>query len=302
MVEIGVCIVGATGGVGRWLVRSVLESGEFWLAGAVARGSVGEDAGSAIGDDPCGTVVLGTIEEALERNPDVVVDYTHPSVGMRHVRAAIDRSIPVLIGTTGFSAAEFDELDEAARRSGVGLVTGNMSLTAALLQHLALITAAHIPHWTIVEYCKALKPDVPSGTARELAELMGKVRQPEYSLTVDQHFGDTRSLGADVAGSRVHAIRSPGISEAAVEVLFGLPGERLSLRHDCEDPRVFVAGSLLAAQRVSGFSGLVRGLDKLLLRRSTDTDWCRFPRWSRYRLESKLGLEIEACVMELLRI
>ena len=94
------------------------------------------------------------------------------------------------------------------------------------------MAAEHIPHWTILEYCKQTKPDVPSGTARELAELMGDVRKAPYVLDVSQHVGDTTSLRADVAGSRVHAVRLPGITEAAVEVLFGFPGERLSIRHE----------------------------------------------------------------------
>ena len=259
-----VCVVGATGGVGRWLVRSILESEDFTLNSAVARRAAGSDVGLAIGDEACGVVVVGTIEEALASGPDVVIDFTHPSVRMKHVMAAIDQSTPMVIGTTGFTAEEFEVLDAAAREAGVGLVTGNMSLTAALLQHLCLIAAAHVPHWTIVEYCKATKPDVPSGTARELAELMGAVRRPDYTLAVGEHVGDIGSLGADIAGSRVHAIRSPGITEAAVEVLFALPGERLSMRHDAEHPSIFVGGSLLAAQKVPGFVGLVRGLDQLL--------------------------------------
>lgn len=259
-----VCVVGATGGVGRWLVRAVLGSDDFVLHSAVARTSAGQDVGTAIGDDPCGIIVVDDIEVAFEGKPDVVIDYTHPSVRMKHVMAAIEQSIPAVIGTTGFTAEEFDEVDRAARDAEVGLVTGNMSLTAALLQHFCLTAAAHIPNWSIVEYCKATKPDVPSGTARELAELMGDIRQPQYELELDQHVGDTTSLGADVAGSRVHAIRSPGITEAAVEVLFGLPGERLTLRHDAEHMSIFVNGSLLAARRVRDFKGLVRGLDTLL--------------------------------------
>lgn len=259
-----VCIVGATGGVGKWLVRAVLASEELSLKGAVARGAAGQDIGTAIGDHACGVVVEADIEGALAGRPDVVIDYTHPDVRTVHVRAAIAHGVPMVIGTTGFTAAEFDQLDQEAREAGVGLVTGNMSLTAAMLQHFALKAAEHIPNWTILEYCKASKPDVPSGTARELAELMGDVRQPHYELGLDEHVGDTASLGADVAGSRVHAIRTPGITEAAVEVLFGLPGERLTMRHDCEHPSVFVAGTLLAAQKVGGFTGLVRGLDKLL--------------------------------------
>jgi 4-hydroxy-tetrahydrodipicolinate reductase len=259
-----VCIAGATGGVGRELVQAVLDSDDFTLVSAVARKAVGVDVGVALGTQDCGVTVVSDIDEALRSRPDVLIDYTHPDVGMSHAMSAVEHSVPTVIGTTGFTANDFDTLDRAARDAGIGLVTGNMSLTAALLQHFSLQAAEHIPNWTILEYCKASKPDVPSGTARELAELMGEVRAPIYQLGLDEHVGDTTSLGADVAGTRVHAVRTPGIIEAAVEVLFGLPGERLTIRHDAEDSTIFVAGTLLAAQRVSAFTGLVRGLNRLL--------------------------------------
>ncbi|MBT5415890.1 MAG: 4-hydroxy-tetrahydrodipicolinate reductase, partial [Rhodospirillaceae bacterium] len=201
---------------------------------------------------------------ALDRKPDVVIDYTHPSSRMANVMAAVERRVPMVIGTTGFSSAEFEEIDRAARAAGIGLATGNFSLTAALLQHFAVIAAAHLPHYTVLEYCKAEKPDVPSGTARELAELMAEVRRPDYALSTGDHIGYPESLGAEIDGVRVHAVRLPGYS-AGVEVLFGLQGERLALRHEMgADDSIFVEGSLLAARKVQGFQGLVRGLDKLI--------------------------------------
>ena len=259
-----VCIGGATGGVGCCLVRAVLASDEFTLDGAVARKAAGADVGEAIGEAPCGIMVTGDIDEALARKPDVLIDYTHPDARMKHVMAAVSHAIPVVIGTTGFTAEEFDQLDTAARAAGVGLATGNFALTAALLQRFALMAAEHIPHWTVLEFGKASKPDVPSGTARELAELMGEIRRPEHELSPEQHIGDIASLGADVAGTRVHAVRLPG-QTASAEVLFGMPGERLSLRYEMgEDDSIFVNGSLLAARKVQNITGLVRGLDRLL--------------------------------------
>ena len=110
-----VCIGGATGGVGCCLVRAVLASDEFTLDGAVARKAAGADVGEAIGEAPCGIMVTGDIDEALARKPDVLIDYTHPDVRMKHVMAAVSHAIPVVIGTTGFTAEEFDQLDTAAR-------------------------------------------------------------------------------------------------------------------------------------------------------------------------------------------
>lgn len=261
-----ICLSGATGGVGKCLARAILAREDFILDSAVARAAAGRDLGEAIGleSGACGVAVTDDLGAALDRKPDVVIDYTHPSVRMAHVMAAVERRVPMVIGTTGFSSPEFEEIDRAARDAGIGLATGNFSLTAALLQHFAVMAAAHLPHYTVLEYCKAEKPDVPSGTAREVAELMAEVRKPDYALSAGDHIGYTDSLGAEIDGVRVHAVRLPGYS-AGVEVLFGLKGERLALRHEMgTDESIFVEGSLLAAQKVQGFQGLVRGLDKLI--------------------------------------
>ena len=154
---------------------------------AVARAAAGLDAGSAIGVEPCGVTVVTSIDAALDDgSTDVLIDYTHPSQRKLHVEAAVRRGIPVVIGTTGFTADEFEALDRYAAAEGVALATGNMSLTAAALQHFALQAAAiaQLQHWSIREVCKPDKPDVPSGTASELAELMAEVA-PGWATTIE---------------------------------------------------------------------------------------------------------------------
>ena len=137
-------------------------------------------------------------------------------------------------------------------------------MTAALLQHLARIAARHVPQWEVIEYGKADKPDVPSGTARELAEMLAREAAPDVPLPEDELIGPREARGAEVGGALVHSVRLPG-SSPCVEVLFGLPGERLIIRHDEQsDSGIFVEGSLLAARRVLERAGLVRGLDSLL--------------------------------------
>ncbi len=151
----------------------------------------------------------------------------------RHLELAFAHRVPVVIGTTGLTDADFEEIDAAARAAGVGCATGNFAITAALLQHFARFAAQHVPHWEVVEYNKATKPDVPSGTARELAELIGRVRHPEVALGDDELLGPVEARGAEFGGARVHSLRLPGYA-SAVEVHFGLPGERLVMRHDAD--------------------------------------------------------------------
>ena len=259
-----VCISGALGGVGRRLIEGVRDDPAFTLQSAVARREVGRDVGEALGGAPLGVPITDDIEAALEARPDVLIDYTHPALIRHHLDCAFANGVPVVIGTTGLSDADFEQIDAAASAARLGAVTGNFAITAALLQHLAKIAAVHVPHWEVVEYNKASKPDVPSGTARELAELLGRVRPPQVELADDELIGPLEARGAEFGGARVHSIRLPGYA-SAVEVHFGLPGERLVMRHDADgDGKIFVHGSLLAARRIQTITGLVRGLDVLL--------------------------------------
>ena len=106
---------------------------------------------------------------------------------------------------------------------------------------------------------------MPSGTARELAERLGEVRQPDPAYPIEELHGPAEARGATVGGTQIHSVRLPSFV-VSTEVVFGLPGERLTIRHDAgESPEPYVAGTLLAVRRVRGLVGLTRGLDTLLL-------------------------------------
>jgi 4-hydroxy-tetrahydrodipicolinate reductase len=261
---LGVCVSGALGAIGGVLVPAIAAAGDLRLHSAVARRECGRDVGEALGGAPLGVALESDLEAALERAPDVLIDYTHPTAVRRHVALALARRIPVVIGTSGLFDDDFAAIDAAAREAGVGVASGNFSHLAALLQHLGKIAARHVPSFEIIEQNGALKPDVPSGTARELAELLARERAPLPEGAAVELIGPPEARGAAIAGVAVHSLRLPG-SNAGVEVVFGAAGERLTIRHEEQgDPAIFVAGTLLAARRVQGFSGLVRGLDSLL--------------------------------------
>src|SRR3546814_19932624 len=103
-----------------------------------------------------------------------------------HARAAIHRGISVVIGTSGLTAADYDALDAEARKAGVGvLAAGNFSLTAALVQHFALLAAPHTAHFEVLAYSKVATPTPPAGTAREVARRQGDARKPAPGTTLD---------------------------------------------------------------------------------------------------------------------
>lgn len=260
-----VCIAGATGWTGRALVRAVLDAPDLELVSAVSRSAAGRDLGEALGSAPLSIPVRGSVREALDE-ADVLVDYTSAAAVKGNTLAAIDAGVAVVIGSSGLTAADFAEIDSAARERGVGVIaSGNFSVTAAMCQAAALLAARHLPQWEVIDYASAAKPDVPSGTARELAERLGEVRRPEIGHPIEELQGPREARGATVAGAQVHSVRLPSFA-VSTEVVFALPDERLTIRHDAGGTaEPYVAGTLLAVRRVPERVGLTRGLDTLLL-------------------------------------
>ena len=258
-------VAGATGWAGAAIMRAVLDTPDFVLSGAVARSAAGVDAAEAVGRVSVGIRIAGTVEEALGSPTDVLIDYTHPTAVMRHIETALMTGVSVVVGTSGLGADDYAKVDALAKHAGRGVVAaGNFSLTAALAKHFALLAARHIPSWELVEYGSHDKVDAPSGTVRELAEALGAVGTPEEGVPTEETIGIPGTRGEAVSGTRVHAVRLPGYV-LSFEAHFGLPAERLVIRHEAGDsPLPYVAGTLLAARRAVHTVGLVRGLDRLL--------------------------------------
>src|SRR6185295_1982103 len=257
---IGICVAGATGWVGEALCPAIAAASDLRLAGAVARKSAGRPAPGVPE-----VRISGTVEEALKSPTDVLIDYTHPAVVKANTLTAINAGVSVVIGTSGLSAKDYAELDQAARRKKVGVIAaGNFSVTAALLLRFALLAAEHVPQWEIIDYASFTKPDAPSGTAREMAERLSEIRKPKIGVPIEVMHGAKEARGADIAGTRVHSLRLPSYV-IACEALFGAESERLVIRHEAgTSPAPYVAGTLLAARKVREVTGLVRGLDRLL--------------------------------------
>ena len=265
---IRVVMAGATGWVGKALVPAIMAQDDLALAGAVSRSAAGQDSGIAAGGPANGVAISASLAEALASPSDVVVDYTKPHVVKDNTLLAISKGRHVVIGTSGLGAADYAEIDAAARAQGVGvLAAGNFSITATLLKRFALMAAKYVPDVEVIDYASARKPDAPSGTARELAEALADIRKPSTAKPQSEVSGVPGTRGAAVGageGVQVHALRLPSYI-LSCEALFGLPDERLTIRHDAGSSAApYVAGTLLAIRRVGQIKGLVRGLDALM--------------------------------------
>jgi 4-hydroxy-tetrahydrodipicolinate reductase len=262
---LSVCVAGATGWVGRPVADAVLDADDLHLRSAVSRTAAGRDLGEAWGGPANNVPVFRAVDEALD-GVDVLVEFTSHDAALGNVLAAIERRVAVVIGSSGLVAEEFQRIDDAARTAGIGVAAaGNFSITAAMAQAAALLVARYLPEREIIDYASATKPDVPSGTARELAERLGAVNRPDLQVPLERTGGPVEARGTSIAGTQVHSVRLPSFV-VSTEVVFARPDERLVIRHDAgPTPTPYVAGALLAIRAVTGLRGLVRGLDTLLL-------------------------------------
>jgi 4-hydroxy-tetrahydrodipicolinate reductase len=253
--NLSICVAGATGWTGAAIAEAIAASDDLELRSAVSR--------SAAGGETHGAPTYASVSEALD-GVDVMIDFTSHDVAKANVLEAIGRGVAAVIGTSGLTVDDYAEIDAAASAGGVGVVAaGNFSLTAAMAKASAMLAARHLPSWEIIDYASAGKADAPSGTARELAEKLGEA---QVERPVSETAGAPEARGATIGGTQVHSLRLPSFV-VSTEVVFGLPDERLSIRHDAgSSPAPYVAGTLLAARVAPATSGLVRGLDTLLLR------------------------------------
>jgi len=168
---------------------------------------------------------------------DVAVDFTRPDAVVANVETCLAAGVPIVIGTTGFDIHALDAQAKAARVPCFH--APNFAQGAVLMMRFAEEAAKVFPRAEIVELHNEAKRDAPSGTAKSTAARMG-----------------TDPL--------IHSIRLPGLV-AHQEVIFGGPGETLTIRHDTTSREAFVPGVLLALERVHDLPpGLTVGLDALL--------------------------------------
>ncbi len=262
---IAVCLAGATGWAGSELARAIARSPDIVLVAAVSRTHAGHNLGEVLGEAQITCPIYSTAAEALARRCDVFVEYTKPDLAKANVLAALEHGAHVVVGTSGLTEEDYGEIDAASRRDSRGvLAAGNFALTVVLMQKFAEMAARLIPQWEIIDYAHDNKIDAPSGTARELAARLSRVRRPERTVPIEQTAGQREARGATLSDTQVHSVRLPGFVISA-EVIFGMPDQRLSIRHDAgSSARPYVDGALIAIRRVATLVGVHRGLDSVL--------------------------------------
>jgi 4-hydroxy-tetrahydrodipicolinate reductase len=222
------------------------------VAGAQGRmGTIARAAFASSGEYCCGLArradpqqaIVDSLDDVFERKPDVLLDLTTLPGSYEISLAAVERGLPTVIGSSGWTQEQCSALQGAAEKRDVGaIIVPNFSLGAMLMMQFAQTAARYFPDAEIVELHHAGKKDKPSGTARETAARMER---------------------AGVTEVTIHSVRLPGLL-AHHEVIFGGTGELLTIRHDSLSHESFVAGMRAAVRAVLNRRGLSVGLDSVL--------------------------------------
>lgn len=244
---IKVGVLGARGRVGSAIVEAIDGSDDLELVAAVDRDE--------------------SLDILVEKQAEVVVDFTQPAVVMGNLQFCLARGIHCVVGTTGFDEERLEEVKQWAQADGAGhvLIAPNFAISAILTMHFARQAAEFFETAEVVEYHHPTKLDAPSGTAIHTAQGIAHARRqanmPEMPDATEQSLDGAR--GANVDGVPVHAVRTRGMV-AHEEVIFGAQGQSLTIRQDSYDRTSFVPGVFTGVRQIKDHPGLTVGLEKFL--------------------------------------
>jgi 4-hydroxy-tetrahydrodipicolinate reductase len=240
-----VAVIGSNGNMGRAVVHAIGLAEDLELGPSID-----------LGDDL-----------ALVAHADVAVIFTTPDAALPAIEAAVSAGVHCVVGTTGIDASQLAQIRQrCAENPGIGVaVIPNFAIGAVLMMDFSRRAAGHFASVEIIEEHHPGKVDAPSGTAIRTAELIGEVRS---ALDLDKMSDATQSSaagarGSVIAGIPVHSIRLPG-RIAHQSVVFGNPGETLTLRHDSTDRSSFMPGVLLTVRNIGTHPGVTLGLEPFL--------------------------------------
>jgi len=252
---IRVGVIGARGKMGGEVCRAILGADDLELVAVTDRDARG---------DPIGEIeVVSDLSAIAGAGTEVAVDFTHPTVVIDDARRCLADGVHVVVGTSGVTPEGLEEIRVLAESGPANaIVVPNFAVGAVLMMRFAEEAARHFDAVEVMELHHDGKADAPSGTAVATARRVGAARAGTWSAPSgdEAHPG---ARGADVEGIRVHSVRLPGLL-AHQEVVFGGPGETLTIRHDSTDRSSFMAGVLLAIRSVGSRPGLTVGLEPLL--------------------------------------
>jgi 4-hydroxy-tetrahydrodipicolinate reductase len=261
-----IAFIGACGKMGQSMMTGVIAEDDMNVVGAVDVNGIGCDISELVGGEKRGVLIEKDMTQMIEtKNPDILVDFTTPSVVKKDIDIALNHKKHIIVGTTGLSESELKEIDEKARKANrVAFIVPNFALGAVLMMNFAANAARYFPNVEVIELHHDQKKDAPSGTAIKTLEMMASEREKVQQGQMDEIEKIKGSRGGEYEGMRVHSVRLPGYV-AHQEVIFGGRGQTLTIRHDSMNRESFIPGVLLAIRSLGDLTpGLVYGLENVL--------------------------------------
>ncbi|QDD70557.1 4-hydroxy-tetrahydrodipicolinate reductase [Lactobacillus amylovorus] len=255
-----VLVAGFTGAMGQKAVNLVNSLDNFELVAGMSPTATNDPQKYNL---PAGAKIYQSLAEIPDLAADIWIDFTTPKAVYDNVKSALEHHISPVVGTTGMSDEQEAELIKISQKEKVGgLIAPNFGMSAVLLMKFAKEAAKYFPDAEIIEMHHADKKDAPSGTALATAKMIAQNR-PEHETAPDEVETLENVRGGDYQGIKIHSVRLPGYI-AHEQVLFGGPGEALTIRQDSFDRESFMGGVKVALEKVDQLDELVVGLENIL--------------------------------------
>ena len=273
---IPVLVSGALGRMGSEVVNSVLNSPDCELVAAIDKNKKnnGENISQLLNLKKSEVIVSNDLEGSLcsisqdyrnEKIKPVLVDFTHPDSVYENTRSAIAYGISPVVGTTGLTPSQINDLAIFAQKANIGCaIIPNFSVGMVLLQQAASVAAKFYDNIELIEMHHNQKADSPSGTCIKTAEMIEEYPK-KYNQSLVKESESLKGVRGGVrdSGLNIHSIRLPGLLAHQV-VIMGSPGETYTIKHDTIDRKAYMPGVLQAIRKIGKFDSLIYGLEKLI--------------------------------------
>jgi 4-hydroxy-tetrahydrodipicolinate reductase len=263
--QIRVAVVGAGGRMGREVLRALTPQEGFEIVAAIDREQVGANCRDLVGKQGPDIVIEAKLGQALDRvQTDVLVDFSSHTGAPAYAQSAMKRGTSPVIGCTGLNNQDLAEIRKISQETGVpAMYVPNFAIGAVLMMKFAEMAAKWLPTAEIIEMHHDRKEDAPSGTAMLTAEMVHRARTNPPTKSPDVNIKVEGARGGRYMDVPIHSVRLPGLL-AHQQVIFGGPGEALTIRHDSMDRASFMEGVKLCVRTVRSLQGLTIGMDKIL--------------------------------------
>ncbi|KRL01220.1 4-hydroxy-tetrahydrodipicolinate reductase [Liquorilactobacillus capillatus] len=259
-----VIVAGFKGRMGNTASHMVIDHKDFELVGVFDPRATEKTLGENLEFKGIDVPVYSKVADIASSTADVWIDFTSPTSVYENVKFAIENGISPVVGTTGMTDEQVNELQKLAKAKKIGgLIAPNFGISAVLLMQFAQQAAKYFPNVEIIEMHHDNKLDAPSGTAINTAKLIAEVRAPKQQGNPQEKETLAGARGANYEGMHIHSVRLPGYV-AHEQVLFGSEGEALTIRQDSFDRSSFMSGVAVAVAKVQDYDELLVGLEHIL--------------------------------------